>query len=76
MYFASSIESNPWSDGKMEYWNNGIKKQKNQFFTQTIISNSSFQYSPSADRQATLQYSRVFTLSSIPCEINPFDFPV
>jgi len=34
MYFASSIGH--LADGmlgKMEYWNNGIKKQKNQFHT-------------------------------------------
>jgi len=32
--------------GKMEYWNNGIKKQKKiNSNTQAIISNPSFQYS-------------------------------
>jgi len=32
MYFASSIEILTYGMlEKMEYWNNGIKKQKNQF---------------------------------------------
>jgi len=30
---------------KMEYWNNGIKKQKDQFHCLGIISNPFFQYS-------------------------------
>jgi len=56
--------------GKWNIGNNVTKKQKINSAVRTIISNPSFQYSLSADRQATLQYSRSFTLSPISLEIN------